>query len=78
LTTIAYDLPTESEVTLAIFNILGQRVRTLVNKQTLPAGRNHAVWDGKNDDGELVSAGLYFYLLRTENFEEAKKMILIR
>ncbi len=76
-TTIFYDLPTASEVTLAIFNILGQRVRTLVNQQTQRAGRNHAVWDGKNDDGELVSTGLYFYTLRSGNFAQTRKMILI-
>lgn len=77
-TTISFNLAADGQVTLAIFNILGQRIRTLIDRQASRAGSHSMDWDGTNDDGELVSAGVYFYMLQTANFIEVKKMIMIR
>jgi subtilisin family serine protease len=63
--------------TLIIYNILGQRVRTLIEDELLP-GRYEIVWDGKDDEGREVTSGVYFYRLETGGFKETKKMILLR
>lgn len=76
-TTLKFDLPEEGAVHLVIYNILGQRVRTLVN-QVLPAGRHGIVWDGRNQAGNIVSSGVYFCSLRTDNFFTSRKMILMK
>ena len=76
-TTISYQLPENSEVELAIYNLKGQKVKTLVN-ELLPAGQHSVVWDGKDDNGKSVSSGIYFYKLKTGNFEKTKKMILMK
>lgn len=77
-TTIEYDLPVSSQVSLTIYNLLGQKIRTLVNQVTKPAGRHREIWDGRNDTGRWVAAGLYFYRLKTNKFSQVKKMVLVR
>jgi hypothetical protein len=79
-TTIRYMLPSQpgrSRATLTIYNQLGEVVRTLVNQQQGP-GVHQVVWDGRNDSGELVSSGVYFYQLRYGQYQETKKMIYLR
>jgi subtilisin family serine protease len=66
-----------NHTTLTVFNILGQRVRTLVDENKLP-GRYEVVWDGKDEMGKGVSSGIYFYRLETSGFKETKKMVLLR
>jgi len=63
--------------TLKIYNILGQRVRTLVDE---PKGRgNHEViWDGKDESGKEVASGIYFYQLKIGKFTETKRMLLLK
>jgi len=63
--------------TLKVYNILGQIVKTLVNEPKLP-GIYYLTWDGKNEQGEKVSSGLYFYQLRSGNYNETKKMVLVK
>jgi hypothetical protein len=63
--------------TLKIYNILGQRVRTLVDEDKLP-GRYNIVWDGKDNSGKDVGSGIYFYQLRTKECTDTKKMVLLR
>jgi subtilisin family serine protease len=63
--------------TLIIYNILGQKVRTLVDENKLP-GRYVVIWDGKDEKCKEVSSGIYFYRLETSGFKETKKMILLR
>ncbi len=77
LTTIGYTLPAAGQVTLKIFNIAGQEVKTLVNGRQA-ANFYEAVWDGRNRNGERVSSGVYFYQLQTENFGDAKRMVLMK
>jgi hypothetical protein len=63
--------------TLIIYNILGQKVRTLVNEERVP-GNYQVVWDGRDDKGEKVSSGIYFYRLQSGGNSERKKMVLIK
>lgn len=83
VTTIKYQLPTASKTKLEIYNILGQKVKTLVDAQQ-PADYYTLRWDGTNNHGTQVGSGLYIYRLiaeaadGSESFVEVKKMPLIR
>jgi hypothetical protein len=77
VTTIEYSVSHGGYAELTIFNVLGQRVRTLVNEHKVP-GRHRAIWDGRNDGGRMVATGMYFYRLRIDSFVSVKKMVLIR
>jgi hypothetical protein len=63
--------------TLIIYNILGQKVRVLLDKEIRP-GRYEVVWDGKDDRGKEVSSGIYFYQLKAGDYRDIKKMVLLR
>ena len=76
-TTISFSLPTRSDVTLTVYNILGQEVAEIVN-QSLPAGEHQIDWDGKDANGSSVSTGIYLYRLVTDDFVESKKMVLLK
>jgi hypothetical protein len=64
-------------VELSIYNILGQKVTPLVSKK-LPQGIYRKIWDGRDDQGRQVSSGVYFYRLKTRNFHQVKKLVLVR
>ena len=74
---IDYFLPVTSDVKLEIYNLLGQKVRTLVNENQL-SGTYRSAWDGRNNFGNNVASGIYFYKLQTGNFVDIKKMVLLR
>ena len=76
-TVIGYTLPRASHVEVAIYNILGQRVRTLID-EIQPAGHHHVQWDGSDDGGRPLASGLYFCRMRAEEFTEARKMVLMQ
>lgn len=77
ITTIEYSLRDGSEVTLIIYNALGEKVKTLVNDVQTP--RKYQVkWDGTNDRGNPVSSGVYIYKLTAGDFTKAHKMILMK
>ncbi len=77
-TEIRYDLSQPVEVVeLAIYNLLGQRVRMLLNARQ-PAGFHTIQWDGKNDAGATVASGSYLYELRAGGFVQTRKMMLLR
>lgn len=76
-TTIVFNLPTDSEVTLTIFNVLGQETRKLIHGRFTAAGGHQVLWDGKNNSGEEAASGVYFYVLQTNDFKEMKKMVLV-
>jgi len=63
--------------TLKIYNILGELVRTLLDEEKMP-GDYQVVWDGRDDKGEKVSSGIYFYRLQSGGNSERKKMVLIK
>ncbi|RKY55039.1 MAG: hypothetical protein DRP89_04060, partial [Candidatus Neomarinimicrobiota bacterium] len=69
--------PKAEGVSLRVYNLLGKEVRVLINKQ-LTAGKYNLLWDGKDQSGNPVSSGIYFYILDTQNFQQVKKMISIR
>lgn len=64
-------------LTLKIYNILGQKVRTLVD-EPVGAGNYEVIWDGRDQNGKEVSSGIYFYQLKTGEYSEIKKMILLK
>ncbi len=76
-TTIMYSLARRAQVELSIYNLLGQKVTTLVN-ETVPAGYHSAVWNGTDDSGNQVASGVYLYQLRAGDYVESKKMILLK
>ncbi|MGB7061816.1 MAG: M6 family metalloprotease domain-containing protein [Candidatus Zixiibacteriota bacterium] len=63
--------------TLKIFNVIGQLVRTLVDEERLP-GTHSVTWDGKDEKGNEVSSGVYFYQLKARDQTETKKMVLLK
>ncbi|MEW6687036.1 MAG: FlgD immunoglobulin-like domain containing protein, partial [Candidatus Edwardsbacteria bacterium] len=67
----------ESKVSLKIYNVAGQVVKTLVNEPQEP-GYYAVRWDGKNESGVGVASGVYFYRLRAGDFTATKKMILVK
>ena len=76
-TTLRYDLPGQSHVKLLIYDILGREVKELV-KCTQDAGYKSVIWDGTNDQGKNVSAGMYLYRISTGDYHAVKKMILLK
>jgi len=76
-TTIEYSIPQRTHVTLSIYNILGEKIKTLVDR-TLTAGNYSAVWDGKNESGRAAASGIYLYQIRTAEFSESRKMLLVK
>jgi len=77
ITHINYDLPEHSDVNLKIYNMIGQEVKTLVNQNQLP-GFKSVVWNGTNNLGRPVSAGVYLYQIRAKGFSKTRKMILLK
>jgi hypothetical protein len=74
---IRYDLRSQGFVSLKVYNLLGQEVRTLVSSFQ-PSGSYVTSWDGRNDSGALLSSGVYFYRLTVGSFVKTRKMLLIR
>ncbi len=78
MTTIYFELPEEAAVRLQVFDISGRLVRNLLNGASLGAGRQDVVWNGKDEGGQQVAAGVYFYHLSTGSFNETKRMVLVK
>ncbi len=77
-TTISFSVAQASSfVTLDIYNIKGQKVRTLINKK-LDAGTHQVVWNGNDTNDKSVTSGVYFYKMNAGNYTNTKKMILIK
>ncbi len=76
-TKIAFDIYKPGNVKITVYNVLGQKIRTLFNGYQ-PTGPNHVEWDGKNSTGSTVSSGIYFYRLEAQNYSKTKKMLLVR
>jgi hypothetical protein len=76
-TAIHYDMPNEGRARLAIYDVRGRVVRTLVDGQN-PAGTNVVIWDGRDDVGRLSPSGIYFCRLEADGFIEARRVALLR
>jgi hypothetical protein len=71
-TEISFDLPKSSHVELTVYNVLGQEVTTLINRD-MEAGSHSIEWDASN-----VSSGVYFYRINADSFNQTKKMMLLK
>lgn len=76
-TMIKYDLPDPGYVNITVYNILGQKTKTLIDEYQ-EAGHKSVNWDGKDDGGREVASGIYFYKIKTAGFEKTKKMVLLK
>ena len=76
-TTIRFTLDAKTHATLRVYDVAGRLVATVLSRE-LPAGPQRAVWDGKNNRGESVASGVYFYRLSASGREATRKMVLLR
>jgi flagellar hook assembly protein FlgD len=76
-TIIQFNIPNSDEVTLSIYDVMGQRICTLVD-DNLIAGNYSVSWNGKNDIGNSLPSGIYFYRIETGNYADVKRMILLK
>jgi hypothetical protein len=76
-TTIRYQLAKHSDVKIEIYNVLGQKIRTLLDVAR-PAGLYTIQWDAKNDNGAFVASGVYIYRMEATDFVKSEKMLLLK
>lgn len=77
-TTIEYQLPINSSITLRIYDLLGREIRTLVNENQC-AGCYSTIWDGKDNHGNCACTGVYYYMLKLDNgYTQSEKLLLMR
>tara|TARA_B100001750_G_C15466624_1_gene577408 strand:- start:26 stop:313 length:288 start_codon:yes stop_codon:yes gene_type:complete len=77
VTTLRYSLPQDQMVTITIYDMMGRRVRNLINRQET-AGYKSIQWDFANDAGVSVRAGLYLYRIQAGDFVQTRKMVLLK
>jgi len=78
MTSIKYDLPTQAHVSLRIFDMSGRLIRVLVAGRAIEAGTHEAVWNGQDETGRTVAAGVYFYRLQVGGYTQTKRMTLVK
>ena len=76
VTNLAISLPKDAEVTIEIYNILGQSVRTLTS-QIYPAGKHTVQWNSQNNEGQIVASGVYFARLVSGESVAKKKIVIL-
>lgn len=76
-TTISFSLKESGPVTINIYNILGQKVKTLLSAKT-QAGHHNLIWNGKDDNNLNVASGVYFYKMQSREYTNTRKMILMK
>jgi len=77
ITTIEYSIKDSAPVSIEVYNILGQRIRTLVNEPK-KAGNYSVTWNGTDNNGRAVASGIYFYRMQSGKFTSTKKMIMLK
>jgi hypothetical protein len=77
-TLIRYQLPEETNVTVAIYDIMGRMVRTLIASESQLSGYRQVMWNATNDLGQPVSAGMYIYTIQAGEFRQTRKMVLMK
>ena len=77
ITQIRYDLPENSYVSIAIYDLIGRKIKSLVNTHQ-NAGYRSIHWNATNDLGQLVSAGMYIYTIQAGGFRKTRKMVLLK
>ncbi|MBN2088440.1 T9SS type A sorting domain-containing protein [candidate division KSB1 bacterium] len=76
-TSLRYDIAKDTQVSLVIYNMLGQKIKTLVDAPKA-AGSYQINWDGTNDAGQKVTTGIYFYTFKADGFQKTNKMLLVK
>ncbi len=76
-TSINVELPYPEVVKISIYNITGQKIKTLANRK-FPEGKTQVVWDSKSDSGVSMASGIYFYHIETKHLHQTGKMLLLR
>ncbi|MCK4271587.1 T9SS type A sorting domain-containing protein [bacterium] len=76
-TAISYEMPVAGHLTLTIYNVLGQELRTLVDAYQ-EAGTYTVMWDSKDNAGHYLNSGVYFYTMKSSDFTQTRKMVLMR
>jgi serine protease AprX len=76
-TTIKFYSPEEKDAEVVVYNMLGQKTRILFNGRVHP-GNNYFQWDGRDESGRRAASGVYFYRIRTGNFSDTKRMLLVK
>jgi len=76
-TVLSYQLPHEDAVNISVYNLLGQKVKTLVDREHI-AGSYKLVWDGRDNSGNKVPSGIYIYKMEAKGFSATKKMLLLK
>ncbi|MEP6755125.1 MAG: FlgD immunoglobulin-like domain containing protein, partial [Chthonomonadales bacterium] len=77
-TTIGFDLGNSETVALRVYDMMGHEIRTLVANEMRSIGHNIVEWDGRDNMGNLVSSGLFYYQIATPSFTQTVKMQVIR
>jgi len=70
-------LKEDSKLNITLYNIRGQKVKTLVN-EIMPAGQHQVVWNGKDDSGKTAASGVYFYKMQTKDYTNVRKAMLLK
>jgi hypothetical protein len=78
MTTIVYSLAKDGPVTIAVYDVSGRRIRTLIDGKTVEAGIHTVTWDGLDNRGRSVSSGVYFCRYSAGGTESSQKMIMLR
>ncbi len=76
-TIIEFELPVRTQTTLTVYDILGRKVRVLLD-EIMPSGWHTVNWDGLDSKGRVVSSGIYFYEIKAEGVRESRKMVLVK
>ena len=77
-TILVFALPTNEKVYMVVYNILGEKVKTLINEQDMEAGHHMLIWDGTNELNIQQASGVYFAVLKSRKSVKTQKMILLR
>ena len=77
VTTLRYDLPEDAMINVTIYDMIGRRIKTLVNGPQ-SAGYKSVQWNTNNSTGQPVSAGVYLYQVRAGEFVQTRKMVLLK
>ena len=77
LTTIEYELSFETLVELTIYDAKGRKIKNLINHK-VPSGKSSIQWNAKDNDGQLVSSGIYFYVMKAGDYQMTNKMIFLK
>ncbi len=77
MTVISYDLPKSTYVSLIIYDLKGNEIRTLVNENQIQ-GKRSVIWKGQNNEGKQVPTGVYFYVLNIIDYSLSHKMVYIK